>query len=130
MTASSHVMAALACVSREVPEARARMDARLGGRRVALILDGETTHVSLTGGVDGEPDVVVRTTVDTLYRVLRGDDDLLDAILADRVSITGAPDALIAASEAMTWFLEGAVRCLSIVPIADALFASRSGGAG
>ena len=122
-------MAALACVSREVPDAGARMTARLGNRRVALILDGEVTHVSLTGDVDGEPEVVVRTTVDTLHRVLRGEDDLLEAILADRVTIIGAPDALIAASEAMTWFLEGAVRCLSIVPIAEALFSSRSGSA-
>jgi hypothetical protein len=127
MSSVSHIVDALACVAREVPAARVRMDMEFGARVVALVLDGEVTHLSLHGDVGDEPEIVVRTTIEALRRVLHGEEDVLDAIIADRLEIVGAPDDLIAAGDAMAWFLQGAVRCLSITPIAEALFSHQTG---
>lgn len=124
------IVDALGCVAREMPQAHARMRAALGLRTVALSIGTETMHVALDDNAATEPAVTVRTSVTTLTDVLHGDRELFDAVLACDLDVVGDPDDLVAAADAMRWFLEGALRCLSIEPLADELFALREGGMG
>ena len=124
------IVDALACVAREMPQAHARMRAALGLRCVALSIGGDLVHVALDDNADARPAITVRTSVTTLTDVLHGDCELLDAVLAGDLEVTGGPDDLVAAADAMRWFLEGALRCLSIEPLAEELFALREGGMG
>ncbi|MEO8699589.1 MAG: hypothetical protein ABI867_06070 [Kofleriaceae bacterium] len=120
---------ALARVARECPPAHARMHAALGTRSVELALGADIVHVTLDAAALAVPVVHVRASINTLCAVLIGELDVLEAVLSRRLDITGSPDDLAAAGDAMTWFLQGAVRCLSIKPLADELFALRTGEA-
>jgi hypothetical protein len=129
-TASVLIVDALACVARELPQAHARMRSALGLRTVALTIGDELVHVALDDDAHPEPAITVRTSITTLTDVLQGDRELLDAVLAGDLDVIGEPNDLVAAADAMRWFLEGALRCLSIEPLADELFALREGGMG
>jgi hypothetical protein len=124
-SSTSLIAEAIACVAREVPRAHARMRTALGGRRVELVIGSEALLVELEPA-EPRPAITVRTSLDTLCAVLAGELDVLDAILALRLEIVGDPDALAAAGEALTWFLQGAMRCISIEPLAGQLFALRT----
>ena len=69
--------------------------------------------------------ISIATDVATLHALAHGDLDALDAVLADRLEITAGPDDLVAAAAAMTCFLQGAMRCVSMQPLLDRLAALR-----
>ncbi|HEX4352052.1 MAG TPA: hypothetical protein VHZ95_04040 [Polyangiales bacterium] len=122
MTSSSRIMEALAEVAREVPEAHTRMTACLVGREIVLEFDGEITHFSPSTEDHRRSVVHVISTLDAIGRVLRGEDNVIAALVEERLRIVAAPDDLIAAGDALTWFLQGAVRSVAVAPIADDLF--------
>lgn len=124
-SASSLITEAIACVMREAPDAHAQMRTALGQRQVELVIDNEVFRVEFDRA-ETSPAVTVTTSIDTLCDALTGEIDVLDAILALHLEIVGEPGALVAASEAMRWFLQGAMRCVSIQPLADEFFALRT----
>jgi hypothetical protein len=124
---SALVSDALACIARECPEAYARMRDALGPRRIVLAIGGEVVPVELSAAASPRA-IAVHTSVDALCAVLAGELPVLDAVLARRLDALADPDDLIAASEAMTWFLHGAATCPSIEPLTQQLFALRTGG--
>ena len=127
-SACSLIREAIDCVAREAPAAHARMRAALGPRAIELALDDETLQIGLDDAASSPPVIAARTSVDTLCALLAGELDLFEAVVSLRLDVTGDADDLIAAGEAMTWFLQGAVRCLSIDLLADQLFALRKRG--
>ena len=124
-TAAVIIADALACVAREVPDAHARMCAAFGTRTVALTIGSEIMHLALEGEELTTAAVSVRASVDVLCRILEGETAILDAVLAGDLVVAGGPNDLIATSAAATWFLEGAVRCLSTPPLSAELFSLR-----
>ena len=127
-SACSLIREAIDCVAREAPAAHARMRAALGPRAIEVALDDGTLQIGFDDNASSPPVIAARTSVDTLCALLAGELDLLEAVESLRLDVTGDAHDLIAAGEAMTWFLQGAVRCLSIEPLADQLFASRKRG--
>lgn len=119
------VVEALACVAREAPQAHARMCAALGARTLALAIGGEVVHLALDDAAVGPPAIRMSASPAALRDIVLGDVELVDALGDGRVDVIGDAADLIAASDAMMWFLQGAVRCLSIEPLADELFAQR-----
>lgn len=127
-TACSLIRDAIDCVAREAPAAHARMRTALGPRAIELALGDGTLQIRLDDAASSPPTIAARTSVDTLCALLAGELDLLEGVESLRLDVIGDADDLIAAGEAMTWFLQGAVRCLSIEPLADQLFALRNRG--
>jgi hypothetical protein len=101
------------------------MRAALGPCAIELVLDDGTLHIGVDAAASGSPVITACASVDTLCALLAGELDLLEAVVSLRLAVTGDAHDLIAAGEAMTWFLKGAVRCLSIEPLTDQLFALR-----
>ena len=126
--ACSLITEAIDCVAREAPAAHARMRAALGPRAIELALDDETLRLAFDETASSTPVIAAGTSVDTLCALLAGELDLLEAVESRHLDVTGDAHDLIAASEAMTWFLQGAVRCPSIEPLSDQLFALRKRG--
>jgi hypothetical protein len=102
----------LACVATEHASAHARMRVALGGRRIDARVADEVVTVALDTVVTGS--VRIRTDVDTLCAVLLGECEVVDAVLADRLEVIGAPDDLVAVADTLICFVEGALRCVSI----------------
>jgi hypothetical protein len=69
--------------------------------------------------------ISVETDVDTLCALVLGEQDVLDAVLAGRLDVVASPDDVIAASAALTWFVQGALRCVSSQALLDRLVALR-----
>lgn len=114
---------ALACLAAEHPEAHRRMRASLGGRRVEARVGDELVTF---GSEDAARTAVqVRASVKTLSAVLLGEADLVEEVRSYRLEVMGASGDLVALGEAMNWFIEGAMRCVSIQGIVDRLMAMR-----
>ena len=126
-SACSLITEAIDCIAREAPAAHARMRAALGARAIELALDDGTLRLAFDETASSAPVIAAGTSVDTLCALLAGELDLLEAVESLRLDVTGDAHDLIAAGEAMTWFLQGAVRCLTIEPLADQLFELRKG---
>lgn len=124
-SASSLIREAIDCVAREAPMAHARMRAALGQRAIELVLDDGTLRIGFDDDASISPVITACASVDTLCALLAGELDLIEALVSLRLEVTGDAHDLTAAGEAMTWFLQGAVRCLSIEPLTDQLFALR-----
>lgn len=117
----------LACLAREHPAANARVRGSLARVRVEAIVDGERVMIApddAANAANAAP-VGVRTSVETLCRVLLGEADALDEIVADRLELVGAPGDLVSVADAMVAFVEGAMRCVSIETYVDRLMCIR-----
>jgi hypothetical protein len=116
---------AIACVAAEVPQAYAAMERALGARRVELAIDDEHFMLDLGATALHGSVLSVVTDVETLCALVEGELGLFDAILADRLDIAASPDDVVAAASAMTCFVQGAMRCVSMQPLLDRLVALR-----
>jgi len=114
----------LDCLAREHPAANARVRGSLAGVCVEAMVDGESVTIAPDDAANAAP-VAVRTTVETLCRVLLGEADVLDEIVADRLELVGAPGDLVSVADAMVAFVEGAMRCVSIEVYVDRLLTIR-----
>ncbi|WP_437335482.1 hypothetical protein WME98_25045 [Sorangium sp. So ce296] len=111
-----------AALAAELPEAHARVSARLAGRAVAIRVDGERFVVEADGGApqvraagaDEEAAAVrVATSRRAILDVLDARRSLAEAVLADEVEVVGALERLVEAREALLAYVHGAVRCPS-----------------
>ncbi|AUX28299.1 hypothetical protein SOCE836_003690 [Sorangium cellulosum] len=110
----------LAALAAELPEAHARVSARLAGRPVAIRVDGERFAVEADGGAPqvraagaGEEvaaAVRVATSRRAILDVLDARRSLAEAVLADEVEVVGALERLVEAREALLAYVHGAVR--------------------
>lgn len=114
----------LDCVAREHPAASARVRGSLARVVVDATIDGEHVRIAPDDAANASP-VAVRADVETLCRVLLGEADVLDEIVADRLELVGAPDDLVSLADAMVAFVEGAMRCVSIESYVDRLLTIR-----
>jgi hypothetical protein len=112
---------AVACMIREVPHAYQLMAQALGARRFELAVDGEHFMLDLGPTVLGGAVVSITTDVETLHDLVHGQLDVLDAIVGGRLDVMAGPDDVAAAAAAMTYFVQGAMRCVSMQPLLDRL---------
>ena len=116
---------ALACMTREVPVAYRLMAQALGARRFELAIDGEHFMLDLGPTALRGAVVSITTSIDTLHGLVHGQLDVLDAIVDGRLDVMAGPDDVAAAAAAMTYFVQGAMRCVSMRPLLDRLEALR-----
>lgn len=110
----------LGCVALECPGAYVAMQRALGDRRFDLAFTHESFSFAAGGAAQGTsaaPSIAIRTTTRTLYGILTGERDPLDAILADELTVHADADDLVAAAEAGLFFVKGAARCTSLDPM-------------
>ena len=123
MTLAALATDALACLARECPPAHARLCAALGTRRMRVEIAAEQFDIAggdVVAPVD-EAAIELASDARTLYDVLYGELDVLDAVVAERVRVRGAADDVIAATTAMELFLAGALRCPSMPALFERL---------
>lgn len=114
---------ALDCLARECPAAYARLAEALGPRRVTFEIDGERFGLQLAALA--APVADVRSDRATIRRVIGGEGDALDEILAERLVVRAGPSDLAALAAAFDAFVRGLACCVS----AEALLARlRSAG--
>jgi len=116
---------AVSCITREVPHAYQLMTQALGARRFELAIDDEHFMLDLGPTALRGAVVSIATDVETLYDLVHGQLDVLDAIVGGRLDVTAGPDDVAAAAAAMTYFAQGAMRCVSMRALLDRLEALR-----
>lgn len=112
---------AVACVAAEHPAAYAALERALGARRFDLEIDDEQFMLDIGIPTLRGPVVSVTTDIATLYALVHGEQGLLDAALAGRLDVRASADDLVAVSEALTHFVQGAMRCVSMQQHLDRL---------
>jgi hypothetical protein len=112
---------ALACVAAEHPAAYAELERELGSRRLDLEIDDEQFLIELGAPALHGAVISVMTDVETLCALVHGERDVLDSILRGQLDLVAGPDDLVALGAAMTRFLQGAVRCVSMQRLLDRL---------
>lgn len=105
----------LALLRRECPTAWRRMCARLGRRALTIRVDGVAVdvaghHVHVEVGAPAQPIVEVETSRAAIVALADGRDDLLDALLAERVVIRGGVADVHALYEGLVDYVRGAIR--------------------
>ena len=113
----------LACLAAEHAEAHARFVTSLGPRRIAARVNAE--DLEITFGITTRT-IHVATDIATLCDVLHGKVEMLDAVIGGRLDIIGEPSDLVALSDAMHWFVQGVLRCVSTPKLLDRLIALRT----
>lgn len=109
----------------EVPLAYSLLSRNLGGRTVRITVDGDTRCLRVHGGrhsldADGIGDVELRTDRGALVSLVEARESLLSAIMTDRLMLRGAPNDLVALYDALTVFIQGAVRSSALPALLDA----------
>ncbi len=122
---SALVEDAVACVAAECPAAYTEMEERLGPRRFELAIDDEHFMLDLGATALHGSVLSITTSVDTLCALVLGETGVLEAVEAGRLDVVASDRDLIAASAAMTSFLQGALRCMSMPALRDRLVALR-----
>jgi hypothetical protein len=112
-------------MTREVPHAYQLMAQALGARRLELAIDDELFMLDLGPTALRGAVVSITTDVETLNGLIQGQLDVLDAIVVGRLDVMAGPDDVAAAAAAMTYFVQGAMRCISMQPLLDRLEALR-----
>jgi hypothetical protein len=115
---------ALSCLASEHAAAYAAVRSALGPRRFDLAIDDEELMLDLGTPADASM-ISVATSVETLRALVDGECTSLDAILDGRLEIIASVDDLIAAAQAMTCFMQGALRCVSMGTLLERLAALR-----
>lgn len=121
MTVASHIRRAAELMAQEDPARWARLMSALGARAAYLEVGEEAITVSMKDGRlhvrDGRHDPVQGIGAldrQTILDLVEGRTTLTDALLDGRLSLTADPPTLLRLSEAMTLFVEAAVRSTSI----------------
>jgi hypothetical protein len=116
----------LDAIAEEVPLAHGAMCRALGAKCVELRVDGETMCLSasagrhvLTGPLAGSS-VAVELNRAAVVGLLEGRYTLVQAVLRGDVLLRGAADDLASLSDALTAFVQGAVRSVSAPELLDA----------
>lgn len=116
-----YVDEAFAVLALESSSLAKRVADALGQRTIEIEVDGEVFVIAserrrlLTcARGDSESDVYARTTVETLADVLGGATLLHDALIDDRVHLRGALATLLELDDALTLFVNAAVRAPSM----------------
>jgi hypothetical protein len=118
---SALVEEAFACMTHEAPVAYELMAQALGARRFELAIDDEHFMLDLGPTALRGAVVSIATDIETLHDLVHGQLDLLDAIVIGRLDVMAGPDDVAAAAAAMTYFVQGAMRCVSMRPLIDRL---------
>ncbi|WP_437899293.1 sterol-binding-like protein [Sorangium sp. So ce124] len=113
----------LATLARELPEAHARMCARLAGRTVRIEVDGEIFAAVFEGAAarvrrlgaedDAGADASITASRRAIRDVLEARRSLADAVLADEVEAVAPIDSLVEVLSGLSTYVHGAVRCPS-----------------
>jgi hypothetical protein len=112
-----------AVLSREHPEASARLCAHLAGLAVAVQVDGEyfaagfSSSGACVRAITGREPAQVATQRQTLVDVLDDRQSLTEAVLVDAVRVVGTLDVLLRLHEGLGLYLHGAVRCPGFAPL-------------
>jgi hypothetical protein len=118
-TFASFLAESFALLRREADDVHGTLCRRLEGRTVAIRVDGEAVAVRFDAiradvlGSHPSAEIEVSTTRAAILDVLAGDLNLLDAVLADRLVLRGAPAALLAFHDGLLLYVHGAVRAPS-----------------
>jgi hypothetical protein len=116
-------------LEREAPRSYDDVRERLAGRRVAIEVDGEGVSISprwgklVPGPLLGEFSARASASRAVLARLLRGEQDLTQAILDDEVVLVGALEDLTAFYEGLVAYFRGAVRSRSFPSLLDRFLA-------
>lgn len=116
---------AIACVAAEYPPAYVAMKQALGARRLEIAVDDEHFMLDLDEPCRDGAVLEIATDVDTLCALVHGERGVLDAALDGRLDVVAAPDDLVAAASAIQYFMQGALRCISMPQLLDRLVALR-----
>ncbi len=116
---------AVACVAAEHPPAYKALERALGPRRFDLDIADEQFMLDIGVPALHGSVVSVTTDVETLCALVYGECGVLDAVLSGRLDVLASPDDLVAVSEALTYFVQGAMRCVSMPQLLDRLVALR-----
>lgn len=112
----SYLTAALERIEVDAPGLYRRIGEHLGRRALSIEVDGEVVCLSAPGGrvtlEEGSIRAVVHacTTKAEIVALADGEALLEEAIVAERVHLVGAIDDLLACLDALSAFLNGAVR--------------------
>ena len=112
-----------AVLSREQPEAYARMCERLEGLSVSLEVEGEHFAAGFSGrrahvrAATGGEAARVTTRRCTVLDVLDDRQSLTEAVLTDAVEVVGPLDTLLRLHEGLVVYVQGAVRCPGFAPL-------------
>ena len=113
---ASFLAASLGAVQRDAPASARAVAGALGAAVIQLVVDGERvivrggSELAIAGDLAREPDVEVATTARALLALLDGDDELIAAVIANRVRVRAAPGDAVRLFDAMRWFVEGCAR--------------------
>lgn len=114
----------LALLARDAPAHYRHFAGQMRGRAVHLSVgtdvlvvdgDGEVVRLRPPTAPPGAPRL--RTDERTIVRLVDGERSLEEAILADELELFGGPDELVGFHEALTAYLQAAVRCPAMVPL-------------
>ena len=109
----------LDAIAEEVPLAHDAMCRALGSRTVELNVDGQAMRLSATAGTHvltdqlTDSDITVELERPTIVKILEGQCTLVEATVRGDVLLQGSADDLVALSDALTAFVQGAVRSVS-----------------
>jgi len=131
-TFSGFLRRSLDVLAVEASTAYAAVAKTLAERRVSIEVDDERVVVANLSGkltllAAGEPCAAQATASrQVLHALLDGELGLTDAILADRVRLSGELDDLVAFHDALLLYFMGAVRSPSFAALSDEFFDSRA----
>ena len=125
MNVAALVEDALTMVSVEHRAAYDQLREALGARAIEACIGDETIRVAFA--TEPTSNIDIRTDLETICEVLEGETPMFDVLVADRLQLVGSVDDLISVSAALTIFLEGAMRCISIATLVDRLHLLREG---
>jgi hypothetical protein len=124
-------------LAREVPEAFARMCARLEGKAVWIEVDEERFVVEVRGGsalVRGgeaaDRDASIATSKRAICDIIDARTSLADAVLADEVQAVAPLPRLVEVLGGLSVYIHGAVRCRSFPSLLERFRALSAATAG
>jgi hypothetical protein len=119
-------------LSREQPEAYARMCASLESLAVMLKVDEEQFAVGFSAqrahvlAATGSESAKVHTRRRTVLEVLEARRELTEAVYADAVEVVGSLETLLQLHEGLLFYVRGAVRSPGFIPLLRRLRSAKS----
>lgn len=110
------LLESFATLERDLPAVHARLCRHFAGRIVELCVDGEslrlafTTQHAVRSYGNAVASIRITTDRDTILDLVDARLGLVDAIMADRLELTGSPDELLLFHDGLMIYLHGAVR--------------------
>jgi hypothetical protein len=115
----------LAVLRSEAPAHHAELAVLLGARGLCCEVDGRSVALCFDGArhalrpPDRREAVSLCTDRRTILDLVDGELTLLDALLEERLWLAGSADAVTRFDEALTCYLDGAIRCPSLPPLLE-----------